>query len=417
MPNTFTKTGYTFTGWNTKADGTGTHYDEGQTVSNLLSEQGAQVTLYAQWKINNYEVIFTNNNTTYDVQSIDYNEKVLRPEDPSKENAEFVGWYLNNSLYNFDSLVTEDMELVARYYSEPTINLNLNSKYGRGSNKKISATYTVDEYVGLKSIEYYYYKNGTYASISNINELDIGSYVIYAKVTDNKDNFAIANSPTVIISKLYDVAKIGDYVEYVPTSTQYKSTTYDGISGSINPSNTTSWRVLSKNSDGTIDIIPTTTAGKLNYGGNVEKTDGGGSDWDNIVYEKYSNSLQKLANSFINSTFAISARAVSENDFNTIKNANLIISDNYAINKQDYTSSSWTGNGEGGANWNYYIYYANRNDLEKFIIWYKYAGTGGQSSTAYSILLGVRPIVRLKANVLENAGNGTINNKWILTTE
>ena len=47
--NIYTRTGYTFNGWNTKADGTGTTYTDGQTISNLASSNGEVVTLYAQW--------------------------------------------------------------------------------------------------------------------------------------------------------------------------------------------------------------------------------------------------------------------------------------------------------------------------------------------------------------------------------
>lgn len=45
--NTFTKTGSTFTGWNTVADGSGTAYADGATYA-----FGASVTLYAQWTVN-----------------------------------------------------------------------------------------------------------------------------------------------------------------------------------------------------------------------------------------------------------------------------------------------------------------------------------------------------------------------------
>jgi uncharacterized repeat protein (TIGR02543 family) len=48
--NAFTRTGYTFAGWNTKADGSGTKYDDKASVKNLSSTNGATVTLYAQWK-------------------------------------------------------------------------------------------------------------------------------------------------------------------------------------------------------------------------------------------------------------------------------------------------------------------------------------------------------------------------------
>ena len=50
--NAFAKVGYSFKEWNTKADGTGTSYTNGQLVENLLSEEGASLTLYAQWKAN-----------------------------------------------------------------------------------------------------------------------------------------------------------------------------------------------------------------------------------------------------------------------------------------------------------------------------------------------------------------------------
>ena len=45
----FTKAGYSFTGWNTRKDGSGRTFADKQTVSNLLTHEGASGTLYAQW--------------------------------------------------------------------------------------------------------------------------------------------------------------------------------------------------------------------------------------------------------------------------------------------------------------------------------------------------------------------------------
>lgn len=59
--NLFERTGYTFVGWNTKADGTGTSYTDGQKVS--LTED---ITLYAQWQENAIKVTFNANNGTTD---------------------------------------------------------------------------------------------------------------------------------------------------------------------------------------------------------------------------------------------------------------------------------------------------------------------------------------------------------------
>ena len=62
--NAFTRTGYTFEGWNTQADGTGTSYTDKQSVSNLSSTDGATITLYAQWA----EIPANNHNITYTAQ-------------------------------------------------------------------------------------------------------------------------------------------------------------------------------------------------------------------------------------------------------------------------------------------------------------------------------------------------------------
>jgi len=47
--NTFTRTGYKFIGWNTRADGKGTSFSNQQNVKNLMSTSGS-ITLYAQWE-------------------------------------------------------------------------------------------------------------------------------------------------------------------------------------------------------------------------------------------------------------------------------------------------------------------------------------------------------------------------------
>ncbi len=52
--NTFVRTGFTFTGWNTKGDGSGNSYANGAATSQIVqSESKRNITLYAQWKISN----------------------------------------------------------------------------------------------------------------------------------------------------------------------------------------------------------------------------------------------------------------------------------------------------------------------------------------------------------------------------
>jgi uncharacterized repeat protein (TIGR02543 family) len=58
--NAFARAGYAFVGWNTKTDGSGTDYTNGQSVQNLADTEGAMVSLYAQWK-EAYTIIFSAN--------------------------------------------------------------------------------------------------------------------------------------------------------------------------------------------------------------------------------------------------------------------------------------------------------------------------------------------------------------------
>ena len=58
--NAFTRAGYTFTGWNTAANGSGTAYAEGQTIQNLTTVNDGTVTLYAQWSLDTYTITYRN---------------------------------------------------------------------------------------------------------------------------------------------------------------------------------------------------------------------------------------------------------------------------------------------------------------------------------------------------------------------
>jgi len=57
----FTRSGYTFSGWNTAADGTGTQYSNGDTWTTDLGANGATDTLYAKWIAESYTVSFDAN--------------------------------------------------------------------------------------------------------------------------------------------------------------------------------------------------------------------------------------------------------------------------------------------------------------------------------------------------------------------
>ncbi len=84
----FGRTGYTFAGWNTASDGSGTNYAPNSTIDN-----GG--TLYAQWTANSYTVRFNANGGTgtMDNQTFTYDTaQTLTAKGFTKDGCTFAGW-------------------------------------------------------------------------------------------------------------------------------------------------------------------------------------------------------------------------------------------------------------------------------------------------------------------------------------
>ena len=108
----FTRTGYTFTGWNTKADGTGTAYNAGAAIT--YPAEGTTLTLYAQWKVSSHTVTFdANGGSTVASQTVDDKAKAVKPANPTRSGWTLDGWYLDGARYDFNTPVTRDITLKA----------------------------------------------------------------------------------------------------------------------------------------------------------------------------------------------------------------------------------------------------------------------------------------------------------------
>ncbi len=94
--NAFKRKGYTFKGWNTKADGTGTYsYADKEKVKNVSSVAGKTLTLYAQWEPNAYKVAFDKNGGTGSMSTVScvYDKTfTLKANTFKKKGYTFKGW-------------------------------------------------------------------------------------------------------------------------------------------------------------------------------------------------------------------------------------------------------------------------------------------------------------------------------------
>lgn len=130
----FTRAGYTFTGWNTEADGNGVTYEAGTTVK-ALADKDATVTLHAQWSPISYTIAFDANvpanASTADQMSGTMSEQKLRYDQSAELFAntfllpgyKFTGWnaeadgagtpYTDKA--SVENLATEDGTTVTLY--------------------------------------------------------------------------------------------------------------------------------------------------------------------------------------------------------------------------------------------------------------------------------------------------------------
>ena len=92
--NAFTKEGHTFTGWALRANGNAT-YSDCETVLNLCSEDGGEITLYAVWKATVTKIELLWDETVRDSFAINYGDALSSTGrvTPVKDGYTFGGYY------------------------------------------------------------------------------------------------------------------------------------------------------------------------------------------------------------------------------------------------------------------------------------------------------------------------------------
>lgn len=239
--NGFAKSGYHFSGWNTKADGSGTSYYNKQSVKNLTATHGATITLYAQWDTNSYTIAFNGNgntggNTSSMTMKFDV-AKNLNKNGYTRTGYTFSKWntkangsgtnYTNQqSVKNLTTVNGGIFYLYAQWTPNTyTIKFNGNGATS-GSTASMSMTYDVAKNLtanGFKKTGYIFdgwntNSSGTGTnytdkqSVKNLTSTNGGTVTLYAKwkpitYTIKFDGNGATGGSTAQMTMTYDVAK------------------------------------------------------------------------------------------------------------------------------------------------------------------------------------------------------------------
>ena len=163
--NGFRRTGYIFTGWNTKADGSGTMYSQVKLsllrVKNLTEENNATVTLYAQWMPISYQVIFNGNKATggsMETYTAKYDEAFSLPANTyTRTGYRFKGWRTTQKINGQYLLFTDGQQISRNLCSSNNARITLNAVWeydvimnpNGGTGTPVTLTYESGKYQNL----------------------------------------------------------------------------------------------------------------------------------------------------------------------------------------------------------------------------------------------------------------------------
>ena len=149
--NKYKYKGYKFVKWNTKADGSGKSYTNGQKVSNLSSKNGDKIKLYAQWEPVKYTIKFNGNGGKGSMNNITkvYTKDEVAPANKFTRNGYvFTSWNTKRngkgktinegqSIGNLSAVDGSTHTLYAQWVNE---NEKLNLKGGKYIVRKLNTT-------------------------------------------------------------------------------------------------------------------------------------------------------------------------------------------------------------------------------------------------------------------------------------
>lgn len=136
--NGFTKTNHTFDSWNTKADGTGTKYAAGASVSTLAAS--GTVTLYAQWKAWTYTIKYFPNGGEGTAFTSSHSYGVssrLSANTFTRQNYTFLGWSTSST----GAVIYEDADYAPQDISSDGAQISLYAIWSQNSPWTLSMVY------------------------------------------------------------------------------------------------------------------------------------------------------------------------------------------------------------------------------------------------------------------------------------
>jgi uncharacterized repeat protein (TIGR02543 family) len=236
LPTGLTKIGYTFTGWNTASDGSGEGYDGGESITIGASN----MTLYAQWTANTYNVTYDGNgkdsgSVPIDGTSYNYGDTVTvlgNTGSLEKTGYSFDGWNTasNGSGTNYNgrdtfAMGTSDITLYAMW------NANTDTPYKvKRYKEELDGTYTLAETDNL---------TGTTNTTATATPKTYPGFSENTTHLDRAESGTIAGDGSLILKLFYDREEYTvTFNDHDGTEHDIQKVKYQGTADTSNPTRT-----------------------------------------------------------------------------------------------------------------------------------------------------------------------------------
>lgn len=231
-----TKEGYTFGGWYTSDD------FSGSSITNIDATDRGNKTYYAKWNVNQYTITFdTNGGSAVSSITQDYGTVITKPLDPTKEGYTFIGWDIEipSTIPSYDMTIkakwldsekpSGEIKVATNSWKTLLNSITFGLFFKDSQTVSISAVDNSNEEVKIE----YLLSNG----LLSLNELDNqtfnlytkpfsinpnNEYVIYAKLTDTSNNISYISSDGLVLD---DVSPLISGVEDNKTYCEKKTVT------------------------------------------------------------------------------------------------------------------------------------------------------------------------------------------------
>ena len=185
------------------------------------------ITIYVKWEAKSYKVTFqSNGGSAVDAQTVYYNDKVVKPTDPTRSKYVFMGWYKDSACtdyFDFQQDVVDGNMTLYALWGKDNIDIQFQTNGGTAVDaRRIEAGDSLGE-LPVTNKEYYIFEGWYSNSGSKVTEETVfdTSCTLYAKWSLKVYEIVYESNDGGLSGSYTTLYSLGDTVTFATTDKEY----------------------------------------------------------------------------------------------------------------------------------------------------------------------------------------------------